>query len=147
MCSARRSSRGQAFSPAADSLNSFVPGIGYVQVSFSPIPMDAAALYDSLDQYPYGCTEQITSRALPLLYANQIAALAGRKTPGDLRKGQIQDAVSTLLNRQGADGAIGLWRTGDALSTPVARRLCDGLPVPREGCRLRCAGCGARQGV
>ena len=48
---------------------------------------------------------------------NQIAALAGRKTPGDLRN-QVQDAVSTLLNRQGVDGAIGLWRTGDALSTP-----------------------------
>lgn len=108
---------GGTFAPEAGSLGSFVPGSGYVQVSFSPIPMDAAALYDSLDQYPYGCTEQITSRALPLLYANQIAALAGRKTPGDM-KAQIQDAVSTLLNRQGADGAIGLWRTGDALSTP-----------------------------
>lgn len=108
---------GGSFAPASDALASFVPGSGYVQVSFSPIPMDAAALYDSLDQYPYGCTEQIASRALPLLYANQIAALAGRKTPGDLRN-QIQDAVSTLLNRQGADGAIGLWRTGDALSTP-----------------------------
>jgi uncharacterized protein YfaS (alpha-2-macroglobulin family) len=108
---------GASFSPAANALGSFVPGSGYVQVSFSPIPMDAAALYDSLDQYPYGCTEQITSRALPLLYAQQIAALAGRKTPGDMRN-QVQDAVSTLLNRQGMDGAIGLWRTGDALSTP-----------------------------
>ncbi|HOY77547.1 MAG TPA: alpha-2-macroglobulin [Hyphomonadaceae bacterium] len=108
---------GGTFAPDAGSLSSFVPGSGYVQVSFSPIPMDAAALYDSLDQYPYGCTEQITSRALPLLYANQIAALAGRKTPGDM-KAQIQEAISTLLNRQGADGAIGLWRTGDALSTP-----------------------------
>lgn len=108
---------GASFAPDRDALASFVPGSGYLQVSFSTIPMDAAALYDSLDQYPYGCTEQIVSRALPLLYANQIAALAGRKTPGDLRS-QVQDAVSTLLNRQGMDGAIGLWRTGDALSTP-----------------------------
>ena len=108
---------GQAFSPAADSLSSFTPGSSYVQVSFSPIPMDAAALFESLEMYPYGCTEQITSRAMPLLYANYIAALAGRKTPGDL-KGQIQEAVSTLLNRQGSDGAIGLWRTGDGLASP-----------------------------
>ena len=108
---------GATFSPAADSLASFVPGSSYVQVSFSPIPMDAAALFDSLDQYPYGCTEQITSRALQLLYASQIAALAGRKTPADL-KYQIQEAINTLLNRQGADGAIGLWRTGDGLSSP-----------------------------
>ncbi len=108
---------GATFSTAADALSSFVPGSSYLQVSFSPIPMDAAALFDSLDQYPYGCTEQITSRALPLLYASQIAALAGRKTPGDL-KGQVQEAVNTLLNRQGADGAFGLWRTGDGLSSP-----------------------------
>ncbi|MEZ6028344.1 MAG: alpha-2-macroglobulin [Hyphomonadaceae bacterium] len=108
---------GAAFSPAADSLSSFVPGSSYVQVSFSPIPMDAAALYESLDLYPYGCTEQIVSRAMPLLYAKYIAALAGRKTPSDMQN-QIQEAVSTLLNRQGSDGAIGLWRTGDGLSSP-----------------------------
>ena len=108
---------GASFSPAANSLASFIPGSGSVQVSFSPIPMDAAALFDSLERYPYGCTEQIVSRAMPLLYAEQMAALAGRKTPGDLR-GNVQDAISTLLNRQGADGAIGLWRVGDRMATP-----------------------------
>jgi uncharacterized protein YfaS (alpha-2-macroglobulin family) len=79
--------------------------------------MDAAALFESLEQYPYGCTEQVVSRAMPLLYADQMAALAGRKTPGDI-KNQVQAAVSTLLNRQSADGAIGLWRVGDQESTP-----------------------------
>ena len=108
---------GAAFSPETGSLASFAAGSGYVQVSFSPIPMDAAALFESLELYPYGCTEQIVSRAMPLLYAGQIAALAGAKTPGDLR-GQIQEAVSTLLNRQGSDGAIGLWRTGDGMASP-----------------------------
>ena len=108
---------GQSFSPAGSSLSSFVPGSGSVQVSFSPIPMDAAALFDSLDRYPYGCTEQIVSRAMPLLYAPQMAALAGRKSPGDL-KTSVQEAISTLLNRQGADGAIGLWRVGDREATP-----------------------------
>ncbi|HEV7690014.1 MAG TPA: alpha-2-macroglobulin, partial [Hyphomonadaceae bacterium] len=108
---------GQSFSPAANSLSSFVPGSGLVQVSFSSIPMDAAALYDSLEKYPYGCTEQIVSRAMPLLYAGQMAQLAGRKPAGDIRN-SVQDAISTLLNRQGADGAIGLWRVGDREATP-----------------------------
>src|SRR5690606_2204848 len=76
---------GQTFTPAPSALSSFVTGSGTMQVSFSPIPMDAAALYDSLAQYPYGCTEQIISVAMPLLYAEQMAALAGRKSPGDLR--------------------------------------------------------------
>jgi hypothetical protein len=108
---------GENFSPAPNSLSSFVPGSGAVQVSFSPIPMDAAALYDSLERYPYGCTEQIVSRAMPLLYAQQMAALANRKPAGDI-KTSVQDAISTLLNRQGADGAIGLWRVGDREATP-----------------------------
>jgi alpha-2-macroglobulin len=43
---------------------------------------DAPGLLASLDRYPYGCTEQITSQALPLLYFDQVAqamALAGRR--------------------------------------------------------------------
>lgn len=108
---------GESYAPPRDALASFTRGSGSVQVSFSPIPMDAAALYDSLERYPYGCTEQIVSRAMPLLYAGNIAALAGRTPAADLRN-QVQDAVSTILNRQGADGAIGLWRIGDAQATP-----------------------------
>jgi uncharacterized protein YfaS (alpha-2-macroglobulin family) len=108
---------GETFSSSPNALGSFTPGSGSVQVSFSPIPMDAAALYDSLEKYPYGCTEQIVSRAMPLLYSSQIASLAGRKTPGDLRN-TIQEAISTILNRQGSDGAIGLWRIGDREATP-----------------------------
>jgi hypothetical protein len=108
---------GETYTPRSDALRGFVSGSSGLQVSFSPIPMDAAALYESLERYPYGCTEQIVSRAMPLLYAGQIAQLAGRKAPGDLRN-QVQEAVSTLLNRQGSDGAIGLWRIGDRAATP-----------------------------
>ncbi|MHA4875533.1 hypothetical protein ACX0FC_19360, partial [Enterococcus faecium] len=31
---------------------------------------DVPGLLASLDRYPYGCAEQTTSRALPLLYVN-----------------------------------------------------------------------------
>ena len=31
----------------------------------------------TLDRYPYGCAEQTTSRALPLLYVSELAAGAG----------------------------------------------------------------------
>jgi uncharacterized protein YfaS (alpha-2-macroglobulin family) len=108
---------GESWTPDAKVLAPFVPGSGSVQISFSPVPMDPAPLVDSLDRYPYGCTEQMVSRAMPLLYANQIAALAGRKTASEIRN-QIQDAISVLLNREGSDGAIGLWRVGDQESTP-----------------------------
>jgi hypothetical protein len=129
---------GESFMPDAAALADFVAGSGSVQVSFSPIPMDAAALYDSLERYPYGCTEQITSRAMPLLYAQQMAALAGRQPESELRT-QVQDAIDTLLNRQGSDGAFGYWRIGDYLATPwlgayatdfLARAKAAGYVVP-----------------
>ena len=85
MSSASASSPARPSRRAPDALSSFMPGSGFVSVSFSPIPMDAGALFDSLDLYPYGCTEQIVSRAMPLLYAQQMAALAGRKSPTDIR--------------------------------------------------------------
>jgi len=35
--------------------------------------IDVPALLQALDRYPYGCSEQIVSRALPLLYVNRLA--------------------------------------------------------------------------
>ncbi|MGD2131276.1 MAG: alpha-2-macroglobulin [Maricaulaceae bacterium] len=110
-------SAGEGYETPSDLLSSFVPGSGEVQVSFSAIPMDAGALYASLDQYPYGCTEQVTSRAMPLLYAGEMAALAD--IAGSERAAfVIQNAVSTILNRQSADGTIGLWRVSDYSASP-----------------------------
>jgi len=110
-------SPGESYQTSTDLLSSFVAGSGEVTVSFSALPVDPAALYDSLDQYPYGCTEQITSRAMPLLYAGEIAALADRA--GTERTAYVlQQAVSTILNRQNANGTIGLWRVGDHNASP-----------------------------
>ncbi|MDR2213695.1 MAG: alpha-2-macroglobulin family protein, partial [Pseudomonadales bacterium] len=129
---------GESFTPAADALAAFTAGSGSVQVSFSPIPVDAAALYDSLQRYPYGCSEQLASRAMPLLYAPQMAALAGRTPESELRT-QVQDAITTLLNRQAGNGAFGFWRIGDFGSSPwlgayitdfLARAKAAGYVVP-----------------
>ena len=108
---------GQAWPVSADTLAPFNPGTAEISVTFSSTPLDEAALLRSLSRYPYGCTEQTVSRALPLLYANDIAALEGLELDEEARL-TIQDAVSTVLNRQGGDGAIGLWRLGDRQSSP-----------------------------
>ncbi len=77
--SPRRSNRCRAAASATisdDLVADFVPGTGSVSVAASPFgALDAPALLQALDRYPYGCSEQVVSRAMPLLYVNQLAAL------------------------------------------------------------------------
>lgn len=102
---------------SSDALSSYLPGTATVAVSFSATPLDEAALLQSLDRYPYGCTEQITSRVLPLLYADRLAAVSG-EDPVDGARARVQEAIGTILSRQSADGVIGLWRVGDRGARP-----------------------------
>jgi hypothetical protein len=131
---------GETFSVSAELLKGYVPGSADVAVGFSPIPLDPATLYASLDRYPYGCTEQITSRAVPLLYSEALVAMGAKGSRDDAR-GKVQVAVNTVLNRQGADGTFGLWREGDGYATPwlgayatdfVYRAKQAGYAVPDE---------------
>jgi len=73
---------------------------------------DVPSLLMALDRYPYGCSEQTTSRALPLLYLNEMAAGVGMTEDADLTK-RIQDAIYKVLNNQGSSGGFGLWGPGD----------------------------------
>ena len=107
----------ETFEVNADLLDGYVPGSTSVSVGFSTLPLDPATLYASLSRYPYGCTEQTTSRALPLLYSEQLVAM-GADSAEDGAATRVQVAVNTLLNRQGADGAFGLWREGDGYASP-----------------------------
>ena len=88
-----------------------------VTVSFSRLAgIDPAPYVESLAKYPYGCTEQTTSTAMPLLYAEALGGIAGQ-TEADRRQG-LQKAIARLASRQGTDGAFGLWRAGDGYATP-----------------------------
>ena len=63
-----------------DLFSDLVPGTGSVSVSVGPsTALDAATILQALDRYPFGCSEQIASRALPLLYVNELAAQAPRR--------------------------------------------------------------------
>jgi len=65
----------------------------------------------SLRVYPYACSEQVTSEALPLL-AILRAAPGGSIDTTDIRR-QLRLAVDILSRRQRADGGIGLWDAND----------------------------------
>lgn len=134
-------SAGASYSVPRDALASYVPGSGEVTVSFSGLPLDAGSLYASLSRYPYGCTEQTVSRAMPLLYSSDLAKLAGKEGGDREARLIVQEAIQTVLSRQSPDGAFGLWREGDRNASPwlgayttdfLVRAKAAGYAVPQE---------------
>jgi uncharacterized protein YfaS (alpha-2-macroglobulin family) len=65
-----------------------------------------------LDKYPYGCIEQTTSRAMPLLVFNDLADLAGLPRDRALRDRE-QQAVDAVLDMQNYAGNFGMWAPGN----------------------------------
>ncbi|MGH7003714.1 MAG: alpha-2-macroglobulin family protein, partial [Alphaproteobacteria bacterium] len=72
---------------------------------------DIPALLMTLDRYPYGCAEQTTSRALPLLYMSELARKSGVGEDGDVQK-RVQEAIYRVLSYQSSSGSFGLWSPG-----------------------------------
>ncbi|MGB3244948.1 MAG: alpha-2-macroglobulin family protein, partial [Sulfitobacter sp.] len=70
---------------------------------------DVPGLLRQLDRYPYGCTEQVTSGAMPLLYLSSVAQAAGLGEPARIDD-KIAKAIERVLTRQASNGAFGLWR-------------------------------------
>jgi alpha-2-macroglobulin len=97
-------------------IDGFVPGTAEVLLGFSPRPdLDVPGLLRALDRYPYGCLEQTTSRALPLLYVADVAEVWGGKGVATGQKTRIRDAVRRVLEMQRGDGGFALWNpAGDA---------------------------------
>jgi uncharacterized protein YfaS (alpha-2-macroglobulin family) len=72
---------------------------------------DIPALLMTLDRYPYGCAEQTTSRALPLLYLSELNKISGLPDDGETRK-RVQEAIYRVLSYQSSSGSFGLWAPG-----------------------------------
>ena len=108
----RTLAKGESLTLSPDMFSDLVAGTGAVSLSVSmSTALDAASILKALDRYPFGCSEQITSRAMPLLYVNDLAAEAhlAMDTAVDQR---IKDAIDRLLARQGSNGSFGLWSAG-----------------------------------
>nr|WP_070959982.1 alpha-2-macroglobulin [Hyphomonas sp. Mor2] len=107
----------QTYAPDLGLFDGFVPGTARMTVSFSGLPVDPNALYNSLARYPYGCTEQTISRAMPLIYAEQLIE-EGARDEQPVARDRVQAAIARVLNRQSDNGAFGLWRAGDGYASP-----------------------------
>ena len=94
---------------SGDLVADFIPGTGSIAISASPFgALDAPALLAALARYPYGCSEQTVSIAMPLLYVNRLASLEHLGVDPDL-DGRIKQAIERELSRQSASGAFGMW--------------------------------------
>ncbi|RCW82913.1 alpha-2-macroglobulin family protein [Paracoccus lutimaris] len=72
--------------------------------------LDVAGALARLSRYPYGCTEQLTSGAMPLLYLSGLESLEGIEDAGAAETGKrVQDAIGQILTRQSSNGGFGLW--------------------------------------
>ncbi len=135
--SVRALAKGETLTLSNDLFADFVPGTGRAGLSVAvSTSLDAATLLNALDRYPFGCTEQITSRAMAMLYVNELAAQA-RLTPDNEIDQRIKDAIPRLLARQGSNGSFGLWSVGgedswlDAYVTDFLTRARErGFEVP-----------------
>jgi uncharacterized protein YfaS (alpha-2-macroglobulin family) len=135
--SIRTLAKGESLTLASDMFSDLVSGTGTVSLSASlSTALDAATILQALDRYPFGCSEQITSRAMPLLYVNELAAGAHLAMDNDLNQ-RVRNAIDRLLARQGSNGSFGLWSAGgddpwlDAYVTDFLTRAREkGFAVP-----------------
>ncbi len=114
--------KGGDFKPDPKLLANFMPGSMVASIGYAGFQgIDVPSLLQSLFTYPYGCTEQLTSTAFPLLYYNQKSLLGGvlpsqgqdvDDTPAAV-KDRVQQAIDTILDRQDGTGTFGLWDVGD----------------------------------
>lgn len=101
-------------SVAADSKTKFDAAKGTVEFEVSGVkPLNLSNRLKFLLGIPYGCSEQITSKAFPQLLLDKFTKLTNEQRRG------VEEAVKMVINKlpsyQTADGGISVWPNG---STP-----------------------------
>jgi alpha-2-macroglobulin len=104
---------GQSVTLDDGAADEFLPGTAEALLTVSPRPdWDAPGLLRALDRYAYGCLEQTTSRALPLLYVDAVTKL-WHTDPGFSPAATIDRAIGHIVELQRSDGSFGVWNDSD----------------------------------
>ncbi len=104
--------RGGTLSLGPDLFSDFVPGDAAATVMVGGVSgIDLPGLVRALDTYPYGCAEQITSKALPLVYLDDVILAAGLAGAEPVRE-RVEQAITAVLANQSSSGSFGLWGPG-----------------------------------
>ena len=101
---------GGSFTIDQSTFAGFREGTGRASMAVGPLArFDVPGLLQDLDRYPYGCTEQTTSRAFPLLHFDDVASAMGLNKTKDIET-RVNEAVRKVLANQSNGGSFGLWR-------------------------------------
>jgi len=104
----------QTLSLTSDVMQDIAAETAAISLALATQPnLDLPRLLAGLSRYPYGCLEQTVSTAMPLLYARDLADLAGDESWGLDPAGRVQSAIWRILDKQRGDGAFGLWSADD----------------------------------
>lgn len=125
-------------------LSQFVPGSTSLSLNVSSVQGydNVAGMLKWLDRYPYGCLEQTTSGAMPLLVFNDVAGAAGLRVDAAMHE-RVQGAIDRIFDMQQWSGGFGMWsHLGDEADTFIGAFAIDFLMrakaegtyvVPQEG--------------
>ena len=100
----------------------------WVKLEVSRIPsIDMNRRFYYLMHYPHGCTEQLTSKAFPLLYIGDFKNMTEREE--EAVKQRVRDAIRSLYTRQLSSGGFSYWPgepyTYDWVSSYAGHFLCE----------------------
>lgn len=133
---------GKTFTLSRDVFAGMAPGTGHASLAIGSLArFDVPGLLQALDRYPYGCTEQVTSRALPLLYLDEVAQAMGLGSRDQVSL-RISQAITAVLANQDSNGAFGLWGAGSGdlwldayVSDFLSRARAQGHDIPDKAFR------------
>lgn len=126
-------------------LADMVPGTQSVALSLSRWQgLDVPGMLRWLDRYPFGCLEQTVSRAMPLLWFNDLALVTG-SDPDRTIPDRVQESIDRVLSMQDPYGGFRMWgQYGDAADPWLSVFALDflnlaadqGYLVPADALRL-----------
>ena len=94
---------------ALGDLSTIRPDVGQLDISVASTALvGLGAGVDQLVQYPYGCTEQLSSMLIPLVPLRGLAKDFKIPLPLDLNQ-VVPRTVAEIVSRQHGDGGFGLW--------------------------------------